>query len=151
VPQFQLVNNANNPGARLMAGDRYMGGARISYADHPTNGGLYGTNGCENKAQIQSAAVSRNSPAGSQNVTVFAARTVSGSTTAGANLYYDSSLVAEWGGPLDLYHVTPLIDTTGCTFVTLNHMLTVTGTAGVPFAGRYVFGQCQMRRRNDVA
>jgi hypothetical protein len=150
APQFQFVNAAANSGARLTAGDHYMGGARISYANHPTNGGLYGASGCENKAQLQSAAVIRNSPSGPQSVTLLAERVVAGSTAVGTNLYCDSSLIADWGGPLDLYHVAPLIDTSGCTFLTLNHTLTVTGTSGVPFAGRYVFGQTQVRRRNDA-
>jgi hypothetical protein len=146
-----LTNLANSPGGRLTAGDKFMGGARIAYANHSTNGALYGTSGIENKVSIGTASVSRPSSSGPQNVTIIAVRNVAGTLGATANLFNDSSLIAEWGGALDLYKVTPLADTTGCTFGTTQHNLTIGGAANIPAAGRFVVGQLQFRRRNDVA
>lgn len=138
----------NNFSQRVTAGDKIAAGAMTRYAKHGTVGKLYGCNGLRITSTFTTAAVSRNSPTGTQSITQMVTRV----NDVGTGLYVDQQVTDAAGGSLDLYRMAALLDTTGCTFASPSLNLQIgSTTGGVPAAYRVGFGRAQIRRRNDVA
>ncbi|MEO6093652.1 MAG: hypothetical protein ABIT04_04250 [Novosphingobium sp.] len=143
---LQMSNVVTNASARVVAGDKAVCGARICYDQHGTIGKFYGTQGCQSNISFQHASYSVNSPSGLQAITITSARNNDG----GTGMYIDDTLLNAAGGELDLYRLSSQVDLTGRTPTTTTYTLTINSAANVPFAGRFGFGQCQVRKRNDV-
>ena len=142
----QLTNSITNTSKRVPAGSRAVCGARICYMKHSTIGKFYGTEGVTNTITWQHSSYTVNTANGTAAITFTATRTLDGVAT----IYLDDTLLDAAGGSFDLYRLSAQADLTGRVFSSGTHTLIITTDANVPFAGKFGFGQVQVRKRNDV-